>query len=284
MKRKPNTQTPIPISDGGTGSTDSTSALTNLGAAPDVHDHYLQNLNGLLPVHKGGTGTSGFGGPGRILKTTGSGTPLTSIPSGQPDDVLTLNSSSDPVWESPAYLQGPRSATQVAVWVTGSPDYTRGYTGLTYNTTDGLKTDKLRVDTVPTSSGGSALYRKTTGELYHLSSLAELKEEITPLKATMDELMKMKPVEFDWRSDVGLGRDIGLIAEEVEEQFPLAATYLDEDSESKLNGVKYDRAWLPMLAGVQDFYSRFTEFSEEAMARIEKMEERIQALEGADHV
>lgn len=47
----------VPVSLGGTGATDSSQALSNLGASPLTHKHSVSDLNsGVLPIERGGTG------------------------------------------------------------------------------------------------------------------------------------------------------------------------------------------------------------------------------------
>ena len=57
----------VPISRGGTGSTSATAALTNLGAAKNVHKHNASDINSgtlssdrfpVIPITKGGTGAA----------------------------------------------------------------------------------------------------------------------------------------------------------------------------------------------------------------------------------
>ena len=57
----------LPISKGGTGSTSATAALTNLGAAKNVHKHNASDINSgtlssdrfpTIPITKGGTGAA----------------------------------------------------------------------------------------------------------------------------------------------------------------------------------------------------------------------------------
>ena len=57
----------LPISRGGTGSTSATAALTNLGAAKNVHKHNASDINSgtlssdrfpTIPITKGGTGAA----------------------------------------------------------------------------------------------------------------------------------------------------------------------------------------------------------------------------------
>jgi hypothetical protein len=54
----------------------------------------------------------------------------------------------------------------------------------------------------------------------------KLKENINPLSCTLDKVLQLNPVTFDWKEEtqeskiVGLKEDIGLIAQEVQEVFP----------------------------------------------------------------
>jgi hypothetical protein len=59
---------------------------------------------------------------------------------------------------------------------------------------------------------------KTGGGSWSTSSDQRLKENIVPLTGSLDKLLKIRGVEFDWRVD---GRhDVGVIAQEVEKIFP----------------------------------------------------------------
>ena len=108
--------------------------------------------------------------------------------------------------------------------------------------------------------------------------------------------MTWRAVEFSWKEAFGGEEDIGLIAEEVASVFPRAAIYdqaweytdketgryaVNEDgSPQKISGemvpagVRYEKAWLPMLAAVQDFYRRFQELSDEVSSLRQQLKER----------
>ncbi len=64
----------VPITKGGTGATTAAGALTNLGAAPAVHNHSADSITaGVLAVARGGTGTSALTAS-RAVMTTATGT------------------------------------------------------------------------------------------------------------------------------------------------------------------------------------------------------------------
>lgn len=53
----------IPVSLGGTGATEASQAIANLGASPLVHNHSATDINsGVLPINRGGTGGSSVSG------------------------------------------------------------------------------------------------------------------------------------------------------------------------------------------------------------------------------
>jgi len=143
------------------------------------------------------------------------------------------------------------------------------------------------------------MYWNTNGEITYQFSRGAHKEDVRKLDLSIDELMKWRPVEFKWKERFGGQEDVGFIAEEVAKVYPLAATYdqpweyLDEKSgnyavdhdgtpkrlegDPVVAGVKYEKAWIPMLAAVQDFYQRFQKSEE----RAKTLEARVKALEGA---
>ena len=136
------------------------------------------------------------------------------------------------------------------------------------------------------------------GEVVYQFSRGAHKEDVKSLELSMDELMLWRPVEFKWKERFGGSPDVGFIAEEVEALYPLAATYdkaweytdeatgdyaVEEDGftpkrvgdEQVVSGVKYEKAWIPMLAGVQDFYKRFQALAE----RVAVLESLLQEAE-----
>ena len=149
-------------------------------------------------------------------------------------------------------------------------------------------------------AAGQLMYWNTSnGEVLYQFSRGAHKEDVKKVDLTIDELMRWRPVEFKWKEKFGGVPDVGLIAEEVAEVYPLAATYdqpweyldektgeyaVNEDGSPKklegdpiVAGVKYEKAWIPMLAAVQDFYGKF----KEEQAKTAKLEARLAALEGA---
>ena len=145
----------------------------------------------------------------------------------------------------------------------------------------------------------SALGSANGYEIYYQYSRAAHKADITSLSTSIEDLMNWRAVEFTWKEEFGGEADFGLIAEEVAATYPRAAiydqpwTYTDDETGAYLKNeygepervpgdvvpasVKYERAWLPMLAAVQDFYQRF----QEEKAKVSALEARLAALEQA---
>lgn len=139
-------------------------------------------------------------------------------------------------------------------------------------------------------------WNNSTGEVFGQYSRGAHKKDIKPLSTSIEELMTWRAVEFSWKEAFGGEEDIGLIAEEVASVFPRAAIYdqaweytdketgryaVNEDgSPQKISGemvpagVRYEKAWLPMLAAVQDFYRRFQELSDEVSSLRQQLKER----------
>jgi hypothetical protein len=88
---------------------------------------------------------------------------------------------------------------------------------------------KISVGDVPSIGVASSLYRNnSTGELQVSSSDIRLKENIIEIEQSLNKVTKLRGVYFNWKEDVTKEKQIGLIAQEVEDVFPEAV---------QLNGV-----------------------------------------------
>jgi len=97
------------------------------------------------------------------------------------------------------------------------------------------------------------------------SSSRRFKTSIMPFAAGLSLLNRLRPVMFNWKSD--LSADIGFIAEEVAEVEPLLAT----TDQGKIEGVKYDRISVVLVNAVK-----------EQQAQIEKLQKQVEALIAAN--
>ena len=165
-----------------------------------------------------------------------------------------------------------------------------------------FQSSKTYINAVRNYGAGELMYWNG-GEVVYQYSRGAHKEDIQPIELSMDDLMKWRPVEFKWKENFGGNQDIGFVAEEVAAVFPRAATYdqpwdytnektgeyaVDEDGmpkrlkgEQVAAGVKYEKAWIPMLAAVQSFYKRYQNDAAKHQDDMAKLEKRLAALEGA---
>ena len=175
-------------------------------------------------------------------------------------------------------LTGGGSAYNIAIW-SGSSTLTSNHSS---SSTYPLQ---LRYPRNLGGAGGILYYSTSNYEVFYQYSRAIHKTKVEDISTTIEDLMNWRAVEFKWKEQFGGEHDIGLIAEEVAEVYPRAALYdqpwvytdeetgayeLDEDGAPKKipgekipSSVKYEKAWLPMLAAVQDFYRKYQELEAE---------------------
>ena len=103
-----------------------------------------------------------------------------------------------------------------------------------------------------------------------------LKENITAIENPLEKISKIRGVEFDWipltkfqeRTIHGnKGHDIGVIAQEIEEIYPLMVT---ERARNKFKAVRYEKLIPLLLEGIKEQQSTIVELKE----RIEKLENK----------
>ena len=76
-----------------------------------------------------------------------------------------------------------------------------------------------------TSGTGTVMIRTSGGELRPQSSTKFVKDNIVDLKFSKDQVFKLRPVMYNLKPALGGDREIGLIAEEVEEALPELVIY-----------------------------------------------------------
>lgn len=117
---------------------------------------------------------------------------------------------------------------------------------------------------------GSITQSGTTGVAYNTSSDYRLKTDVQPMTGATERLKALKPVNFEWIAD-GTRVD-GFLAHEAAEVVPEAITgekdAVDADGNPEYQGIDQSKL-VPLL----------TAALQEAIAKIESLESRIQALE-----
>ena len=109
---------------------------------------------------------------------------------------------------------------------------------LTVGTNETITTHPLYVDGDIAATGNIIAY---------VSSDERLKANITPLEDSLEKVKKLTPIDFSWKNrDTGWGTespaDIGLIAQEVEKDFPSLVGKMGDG----YKGIRYDRM-VPVL-------------------------------------
>ena len=102
-----------------------------------------------------------------------------------------------------------------------------------------------------------------------------LKTNISPIASSLEKISKLNGVEFDWNEkSISPGRhDIGVIAQEVQEQFPTA---VKEDIDSGFLRVDYAVLVAPLIEAVKELASWLSEHDE----RLEALEAENAMLKG----
>jgi hypothetical protein len=119
------------------------------------------------------------------------------------------------------------------------------------------------------SSSGTTVVADGNGKLWKQSSSRRYKTNIESLDEDTDAVLKLRPVRFQWKATGQ--NDIGLVAEEVEQQLNDLVIY---DNEGRPEAVKYDRVSLYLLAVVKDLKAE----NESLKQRIEALEAKMQEV------
>jgi hypothetical protein len=134
--------------------------------------------------------------------------------------------------------------------------------------------EKLDVDGTARLRGiaagsGTTVVADGNGKLWKASSSQRYKTDIKNLDADTDAVLKLRPVKFQWKTTGQ--NDIGLIAEEVEQQLNDLVIY---DNEGRPEAVKYDKVSLYLLAVVKDLKAE----NESLKQRLTYLETTVQNL------
>ena len=145
-----------------------------------------------------------------------------------------------------------------AVDGSGTPDYVARWTP--DNNTLGIgkirdDNSTVAINTAPDSSymlkvAGNGYF---SGTLTEASSLA-IKENIENFTPSIDKINKIRPVKYNKKGSDK--KEIGLIAEELEELFP---ELVEKDENGNPSGVNYSRAVTVLLGGFKELYKELQE-------------------------
>jgi len=138
---------------------------------------------------------------------------------------------------------GPSGGTFAA-----QPDY---YT-YTVNTTEIQSSTLLQRATATTLQINGTL-RVTGDVIAYYSSDERLKDNITPIQNTLEKIDKLGGYEFDWNDKQSTyeGHDIGVVAQEIEAQFPELVT----TREDGYKAVKYEKLTAVLIQAIKELKS-----------------------------
>jgi len=88
-----------------------------------------------------------------------------------------------------------------------------------------------------TTSGGTAVFINSSGQLGTVSSSRRFKKEIKPMEQASEAILSLKPVTFHYKSDAANTPQFGLIAEEVAEVNP---DLVVRDGNGEIYTVRYE--------------------------------------------
>ena len=146
--------------------------------------------------------------------------------------------------------------TKILKWARGSSSSTNVYAQLFFNSTGSI------IGSINTTSTGISI---------SYTSDYRLKENVSPLTGSIDRLKALKPCTFNFLSEP-TRQEEGFIAHEVQEVVPQAVVgvkdAVDENGDAELQGVDPSRIVVILTGALQ-----------EAIEKIEQLEERISALE-----
>jgi hypothetical protein len=110
----------------------------------------------------------------------------------------------------------------------------------------------LNIVNLNVAGGVNAIYSTAGNILTFTTSSIRYKENIEDYENTLDRVMALRPIRFQWKKDTGSPgvKDIGFTVEDVAPLFPDLVTY--EEDGVTLRGVKYDKIPVLLVRAIQE--------------------------------
>jgi len=274
----------LPIANGGTGGSSSV-AINNVFAGPSSGAAGAPLFRTLVSADI----------PTLNQNTTGSAGSLSGNPSTSVSPLYILAATSAPSWDG-ASETAQRTNTYIALNDGGSGSdwaYMRQIgTTNAYELALDFHDDgddcrmswrdvnsTLATDSVVTRmrlNAGSGLFVAGDVTAFNNFSDARLKEDVVNIDKCLDKIQELRPVEFTWKQDIRNKtkrgkRDVGMIAQEAVEVFPLAHKIVqDPDTKEDIHTLKYER-FVPLLIGALKEEKAKREALELRLERLEKL-------------
>ncbi|MBX3387924.1 MAG: tail fiber domain-containing protein [Phycisphaeraceae bacterium] len=112
------------------------------------------------------------------------------------------------------------------------------------------------------------------GVLENISTIRS-KKDVTPVGSALNDLLRLRPVEFTWSKEYGGGRDVGLIAEEVAAIFPSVTGSRD----GQIDSIRYSGVTALLVRGMQEQQEQLENMRAENAAlreRLERLEKKLE--------
>lgn len=215
--------------------------------------------SGAGQVTTGGFHNSFFGGQAGGANTTGDDNSFVGLDAGLANTTGSFNTVVGSASDLGAGNLTNATAIGAKAFVTTSNSLVlgqiNGVNGATADTNVGIGTtspvEALHVDgrirvTTLGSAGATSLCRNASNQISTCSSSRRYKTNITPFLSGLELIDRLHPVAFEWKH--GGERDLGLVAEDVEQVEPLLVTY----TALGVEGVKYDRVAVVLLNAVKE--------------------------------
>ena len=103
-----------------------------------------------------------------------------------------------------------------------------------------------------------------------LTSDARLKNNIKPLPSSLEKVLNLRGISYEWKAQNETSKQIGVVAQEVEAVYP----ELVHTSESGYKSVSYSKLVAPLIEAVKEIFS----ITESNADRIAGLEAQIEAL------
>jgi hypothetical protein len=118
---------------------------------------------------------------------------------------------------------------------------------------------------VATANTNTTVCRNSSGDLAGCSSLSSLKNNVSNLSLGLDDVMKLRPVSFEWNSYTNspsnVRNDLGFIAEEVAAVSPLLGTY--NETTGALEGVRYSQLTSLLTRAIQQQQTQISDLTQQ---------------------
>jgi len=222
----------------------------------------------ILSQRDGGTWTSGSSGPGRLVFST------TANGSANPAPRMTIDSSgrlligtSSTIYNSrfTAYTSANENLGSLISAYTGGDAANWGLYIAKYSN-DSTTSQKFIGFAINNNTAGNGQINANGASQAAFGTFSDirLKENVAVLEPQLDNLMQLRPVEFDYKD--GSGHQTGFIAQELQQVYPDVVT--EQDGYLVVTGYGKNEA-------------RLIKALQEAVERIETLEAKVAALEAA---